>query len=161
MPSSPGMTVFCNGWQTYQHHLVEAIGKLNDEQLALRVDSNQRSISEITRHMIATRARWFRGVLGQGGDKMEAFADWQGPDAPSRSASEMVEGLNATWDVVGAAVGMWTTEEMVETVSGEWRGRPFSFTRAWVVWHVLEHDLHHGGEISLTLGAHGLPGLNI
>jgi hypothetical protein len=22
---------------------------------------------------------------------------------------------------------------------------------------VLEHDLHHGGEISLTLGIHGLP----
>jgi uncharacterized damage-inducible protein DinB len=25
-----------------------------------------------------------------------------------------------------------------------------------VVWHVLEHDLHHGGEISLTLGMHGI-----
>jgi len=22
---------------------------------------------------------------------------------------------------------------------------------------VLEHDLHHGGEISLTLGMHGIP----
>jgi uncharacterized damage-inducible protein DinB len=26
-----------------------------------------------------------------------------------------------------------------------------------VVWHVLEHDLHHGGELSLTLGLHGIP----
>jgi len=25
-----------------------------------------------------------------------------------------------------------------------------------VVWHVLEHDLHHGGEISLMLGLHRL-----
>jgi len=23
--------------------------------------------------------------------------------------------------------------------------------------HVLEHDLHHGGEIALTLGTNGLP----
>ena len=29
-------------------------------------------------------------------------------------------------------------------------------SRAWMVWHVLEHDLHHGGEISLTLGMHGI-----
>lgn len=161
MPSSPGMIVFCNGWLEYQRHLADAVGKLTEEQLDLRVADNQRTIGEIAGHIIATRARWFRGVLGQGGDKMEAFADWQGPDAPRRSPAKLVEGLNATWDVVGAAVGLWTAEEMVETVSGEWRGRPFSFTRAWVVWHVLEHDLHHGGELSLTLGAHGLPGLDI
>jgi hypothetical protein len=29
------------------------------------------------------------------------------------------------------------------------------------VWHVLEHDLHHGGEISLILGSNGLPGLDL
>jgi hypothetical protein len=33
--------------------------------------------------------------------------------------------------------------------------------RGWVVWHVLKHDLHHGGEIGfslgLSLGLHGLP----
>jgi uncharacterized damage-inducible protein DinB len=29
------------------------------------------------------------------------------------------------------------------------------------VWHVAEHDLHHGGEISLTLGVHGLAGLDM
>ena len=36
-------------------------------------------------------------------------------------------------------------------------GHTSSKSRAWVVWHVLEHDLHHGGEVSLTLGVHGIP----
>jgi uncharacterized damage-inducible protein DinB len=27
----------------------------------------------------------------------------------------------------------------------------------WIIWHVLEHDIHHGSEISTTLGVHGLP----
>ncbi len=35
------------------------------------------------------------------------------------------------------------------------------FRRGWVVWHTLEHDLHHGGEISQILGSHGLPGLGV
>ncbi|GCE14619.1 DinB family protein [Tengunoibacter tsumagoiensis] len=26
-----------------------------------------------------------------------------------------------------------------------------------VIWHVLEHDIHHGSEIFTTLGVHGLP----
>jgi hypothetical protein len=26
-----------------------------------------------------------------------------------------------------------------------------------VTWHVIEHDLHHGGELSFSLGAHNLP----
>ena len=28
-------------------------------------------------------------------------------------------------------------------------------TRAWIVWHLIEHDLHHGGEISQSLGMIG------
>ena len=29
-------------------------------------------------------------------------------------------------------------------------------SRAWILNHVMEHDLHHGGELALTLGMHGL-----
>jgi uncharacterized damage-inducible protein DinB len=34
-------------------------------------------------------------------------------------------------------------------------------SRSWVIYHVMEHDLHHGGELSLTLGIHGLPSPNL
>lgn len=30
-------------------------------------------------------------------------------------------------------------------------------SRIWVVWHVLEHELHYGGELLLTLDIHGFP----
>ncbi len=36
-----------------------------------------------------------------------------------------------------------------------------SHHRGWVVWHVMEHDVHHGGEISQILGSHGLSGLDL
>jgi hypothetical protein len=26
-----------------------------------------------------------------------------------------------------------------------------------IIWDMLEHDIHHGSEISTTLGIHGLP----
>jgi uncharacterized damage-inducible protein DinB len=30
-----------------------------------------------------------------------------------------------------------------------------------VIWHLMEHDLHHGGEISQVLGSHGIPALDL
>ncbi len=38
---------------------------------------------------------------------------------------------------------------------------PDEVTRGWIIWHVVEHDLHHGGELSYSLGALGLPGLSL
>jgi uncharacterized damage-inducible protein DinB len=32
----------------------------------------------------------------------------------------------------------------------------YTYTRGWVIWHVIEHDIHHGGEIAYSLGMHGL-----
>ena len=32
-------------------------------------------------------------------------------------------------------------------------------TLQWIVWHVHEHEIHHGGELSLALGGLGLPGI--
>ncbi|MGH2633978.1 MAG: DinB family protein, partial [Tepidiformaceae bacterium] len=40
-------------------------------------------------------------------------------------------------------------------------GSVVTVTRQWLIWRVLHHDIHHTGEISLTLGAHGLPGLDM
>jgi len=34
-------------------------------------------------------------------------------------------------------------------------------TREWIVWHVLEHEIHHGGELSLALGGYGLQGIDM
>ena len=34
--------------------------------------------------------------------------------------------------------------------------RQYEVSRSWVIYHVMEHDLHHGGEVSLILGMNGL-----
>jgi uncharacterized damage-inducible protein DinB len=30
-----------------------------------------------------------------------------------------------------------------------------------VLWHLIEHDLHHGGELSFVLSMHGLTALQL
>ena len=55
----------------------------------------------------------------------------------------------------------WTPDDLAVEFSRRRRSGSQMFTRQWVVWHLIEHDLHHGGEISLILGSHGLTGLDL
>lgn len=35
------------------------------------------------------------------------------------------------------------------------------FTVGWMIWHVLEHEIHHRGELSMALGLLGRKGLDV
>jgi uncharacterized damage-inducible protein DinB len=150
------LAIMTEGWHTYQARLREALAPLSPEQLGLRAAPNLRSIDELARHIIAVRAGWFHNILGAGDDAFGTYHDWDKPDAPTRTASELVEGMEATWQGMQEALARFTPDDLAQTVAGERKGRRFSFQRGWVVWHVIEHDLHHGGEIGYSLGMHGL-----
>ena len=153
---SPMPTIYA-GWHTYQTLLITALTPLLPDQLALRAAPPLRSIEEIATHMIGARARWFYQLMGEGGDEFALLARWDRPDMPIRDAAELVQGLETTWQGMQEAIARWTPEDWQQTYPGEDASEPARITRQWVIWHLIEHDLHHGGEIGLTLGMHGLP----
>ncbi|HZU67640.1 MAG TPA: DinB family protein [Ktedonobacteraceae bacterium] len=105
---------------------------------------------------------------------------------PCHPAAELVAGLEKTWQMIQQALArlipadleqvyppldeaervrhakqvepalqpyarMWLERERL---AGEVKP---TRSRQWIIWHVLEHDIHHGSEISTTLGVYGLP----
>ncbi len=50
--------------------------------------------------MIRTRAGWFHNAIGEGSDETVASLHWQAPDAPARTAAELVSGFEATWRLI-------------------------------------------------------------
>jgi uncharacterized damage-inducible protein DinB len=150
------LRIMSEGWQTYQQKLIEALAPLSAEQLALRAMPSLRSIEQLARHMVSVRAGWFHRFLGEGGDDFGALAAWDAADSPVRSASELVEGLTATWRVIQEALARYTPADLQETIERVRYGQTVRLTRGWVVWHLIEHDLHHGGELAFSLGVHGL-----
>jgi uncharacterized damage-inducible protein DinB len=150
------LTFFIQGWQNYQNQLSIALAPLTPEQLALRAAPNLRSIYELACHVIAVRAGWFHFTLKEGDEDFGAFGEWREPDSPVRSAGELVSGLEKTWQVMQEVLGRYTLADLQSTVEDEDDGQIYILTRGWVIWHVLEHDLHHGGEIAYSLGMHGL-----
>lgn len=152
---------FYEGWDVYQQQITGAIAPLAPEQLALRAAPHLRSIGEIATHMIAVRARWFHSLMGEGGTDMSPIEAWDRKDTPARSAAELVHGFEVTWLMIQEALARWVPADLEYVFSGTRGGEPYAFSRQWVIWHVIEHDLHHGGELSFSLGMHGLAAIDI
>ena len=153
--------VFYENWENYQKLIVQAVVPLSSNQLKLRVAPHLRTLSDLVAHIITTRVNWFHDVAGAGGKDVEVYMDWDFDNAPQRGPDELRTGLEASWQLVINALNTWTTAEFIEPFQVQGRDQVFSITRQWITWHVLEHDLHHGGELSFSLGIHGLPGVNI
>jgi hypothetical protein len=117
---------------------------------------------------------WFTEFLGEeGGEGVKEYAVWnevalgapyatwnevaQALGAGVPSGAELSQGLDRTWRFMADCLARWSPADMQRSFPDEEDGMPIEVSRARVVWHVLEHDLHHGGEVSLTLGMHGLP----
>ena len=142
------------GWHTYQEALIKAVSPLSTDELALRSAPHLRTVEEIATHIIGARARWFYMLMGEGGDAFEKFGRWDRTGMKERNAQEIVSGLEATWKGMHQAIGRWSPEDWKKTWEGEDDDVPKVHTRQWVIWHLIEHDVHHGGEISITLGMH-------
>ncbi len=76
---------------------------------------------------------------------------------PLRSAAELVQGRETTWQGMQAAIASWTEADWQQTYPGEERDEPATINRHWVIWHLNEHDRHRDGAIKITRRMHGLP----
>lgn len=155
---SPLSAAFVAGWQEYQQQLVKEVRALTPEQLAGRTGAELRTVSEIILHVVMARTDWFADVAGeaQGDAEIADISTWGAAGKPTRTAAELARGLEATWTMMDAALHRWTPEELAAPIVLPWIGPEYPVSRAWIAWHVLEHDLHHGGEIALALGMQGL-----
>lgn len=163
---SPLVTYYQQGWENHQRAIVKCIAALSPEQLALPAGPNQRSLGELLDHMIGARYNWFYLWMGEG----DPNRDWdEDNDEPlAHEAASLVPMLEKSWRVISSAMTRWSAADLEQLFSAPashqaWlrnQGLPEAppHTRRWIVWHVMEHEIHHGGELSLALGTNGIPG---
>lgn len=150
------LTTFYTAWKEYQERLAAALAPLTADQLARRAAPGLRSIGESAAHIIGCRVGWFTDTLGEHSGAELTEVRWDAPDGPAGSAAALVRGLDLSWQMMAERLARWSDADMRQTFPDDWDGVQVQLSRAWIVWHVLEHDLHHGGEIALILGTHGL-----
>jgi uncharacterized damage-inducible protein DinB len=172
----PTLRAFSDGWEHHQGLMVTMVRDLTPEQLDLRPAPGAWSVWQLAGHLAGSRAYWFHDVLGEGEDAVRDMfrvtattvpdlpledAGWEDDEDHPRGSAELVEGLERTWSMLDDCLRRWRADDLAVEFSRQRGTGTQTVTRAWVVWHLIEHDVHHGGEISLILGSNGLQGLDL
>jgi hypothetical protein len=139
-------------WQDYQDALKRAIAPLTEEQLQRRLIPGLRTPGEIAEHIVFGRALHLHRTLGDRAAELTPLLRWEDADDPPHTAAEILHGLEQTWQsITNCLMRGSSTDAMPE---GE-------ALIVQTIWGLLDHDLPHAGELSLLLGAGGMPGVEI
>ena len=139
-------------WQDYQEALKHAIAPLTEEQLQRRLIPSLRTPGEIAEHIVFGRALHLHRTLGEGVTELTPLLRWDETDDPPHTAAEIVHGLELTWRVITAYLMRGSPSDVISEDD---------ISIIQTIWGLLDHDLPHAGELSLLLGADGLPGVEI
>lgn len=132
---------------------MRAVAPLTETQLRQRPLPGRRTLGEIAEHVVFGRALHLHRTLGEKAAELTPFLRWDTAADPSRSAAEIVRGLELTWRVIVDSImrGAPTDDIAVED----------DVRAAQTIWGLLDHDLPHAGQLSLLLRACGVPGVDI
>jgi hypothetical protein len=142
-----------DSWLDYQEALKRAIAPLTEEQLQRQTIPGQRTPGEIAEHIVFGRALHLYRTLGEEAAELTPLLTWDEADAPPHSAAEILQGLELTWRFITGSVMRGSPTDVIS--EGE------EAPTVQIIWGLLDHDLPHAGELSLLLGAGGLPGVEI
>jgi len=141
-------------WKQLNRDLLWTVDQFNQEDLSYIPFENSWPVGAIMLHIADAEDGWFRYVVGQELPGWPDFTIEQYPDIAS--IKTLISDVHAR------------TETFLENLEGADLERPITqpwnnkeVPLGWIIWHVLEHEIHHRGELSLILGTLGREGLDV
>jgi hypothetical protein len=139
-------------WQDYQEALKRAVAPLAEEQLQRRLIPGLRTPGEIAEHIVFGRALHLHRTLGEQAAELMPLLQWDDADDPPHTAAEILYGLELTWRFITSCLMRGSPTDAIAEQE---------VLIVQTIWGLLDHDLPHAGELSLLLGADGMPGVEI
>ena len=139
---------------------------MTDAQLAIRPSADLWPIWATVGHTAGARVYWVCHVVGEPGAETTPFAagsdiGWEDDLDHPRSADELAAALDSTFRLLEGCLDRRTPAILAETVDREYDGTTQVHTRGSILQRLFSHDAYHCGELSQTLGIHGLPQIDL
>lgn len=141
-------------WPSVRLGLLEIIDSFDQEDISYIPVAGGWSVGRIMLHIGSAAEYWLHsGILSKtntyqaGKARLTNYPTIEAIKAYLASEHEMTLALLQNFDM-----DHW--ESLFHYPDG------FAYKPAWVFWHVLEHEIHHRGELSLVLGILGKEGLD-
>lgn len=154
-------------WPQYNRRLREVIGAMTDEQLAIRPSPELWPIWATVGHTAGARVYWLCGVIGEAGAETTPFPDadsaigWEDDLDHPRSADELVEALDLTFQLIEGCLDRWTPDMLADRIERTYDSTTQVHHRGSILQRLFSHEAYHCGELSQTLGIHGLPQIDL
>jgi uncharacterized damage-inducible protein DinB len=138
-------------WETdLRPFTVAALRSMSPEQLAWKPPGWHSSALELADHMLAAEWIWiYRNALRR--------APWEERWRRGRFAD--LDSLLEYWAEVHRVTVEWLKETPVRELNRKlpmpYPGQPWA-TMNWVVYHVMEHEIHHRGQIFMLMRMQGI-----
>jgi uncharacterized damage-inducible protein DinB len=134
-------------WEQVRSGLLVMIDRFSQEELAFTPIKGGWSVGQIMLHIADCEDNWLHGVVRQ---EVEPWIFYNFANYPNKAAilRKLEQAHNKTI-VFLDSLKEGDLDKVYEIQEGE------SYTLRWIIWHVLEHEIHHRGELSLALGLLG------
>jgi uncharacterized damage-inducible protein DinB len=134
-------------WDQVRGSLLAMIDRFSEEELAFTPFKGSWSAGQVMLHIADCEDNWLHGVVRR---EVEPWIFYDFKDFPSKEAilALLARAHNRTIAFLDSL-----DEDDLDKVYKI--SEKDSFTLRWIIWHVLEHEIHHRGELSLALGMLG------
>lgn len=141
-------------WKQVRTDLLSTIDKFNDIDLTYTPFQTSWSVGQIMLHIANAEEGWFRYAVTR------ELEQW--PEPYCLESYPTKEDIKSTLGAIHTR-----TEQYLESLNGvditQVIAVPWgeNLPLLWIIWHVVEHEIHHRGELSLILGLLGRKGLDV
>ena len=140
-------------WEQVRKDTILTIEKFSNEELAYTPFEDSWSVGTIALHIADCEYYWLHYLAMK--DTHPPFS-FKLADYPVKQS--IIEVLNQVHEKTLSFLN-GLDEKDLETLFTT--SRQDTFTLYWMIWHVVEHEIHHRGELSLIHGLLGRQGLDV
>jgi uncharacterized damage-inducible protein DinB len=140
-------------WGQVRADLVSTIDMFQETELEFSPFEGSWPVGQIMLHIADCEDNWLYGVVRQ---QIEPWIFYNLSDYPNKSAIKHL--LSRAHRRTVTFLDRLNESDLDKTFTTP-NDEPYQLR--WILWHVLEHEIHHRGELSLALGLLGREGLDV
>lgn len=140
-------------WGEVRVDLLSTIDMFEEDELYYRPFEGAWPVGQIMLHITECEDNWLHGVVRH---EFDPWMYYRFEEYPSKTAiKEMLDKSQLRTIALLESLNEDDLDMKYKTPDGEYH------RLRWIIWHVLEHEIHHRGELSLALGLLGRAGLDV
>jgi uncharacterized damage-inducible protein DinB len=130
-------------WKTRTNKIIQSLSDRTPYELSFRHRSDMRTLGNLYRHIIAAESFWMEDIVAGRGN-MYAELD----DEKYYNAKSIIDKCQEVRARTIEIVKSFQPSDLKKTFTNS---KKRQFTLEWILWHIIEHEIHHSGQISQML----------